>query len=87
MENVAPSTSSIRQVVLAALRALGAGDGDCAEVVLVKDRLFHGRRFCLGGWQAIWIAGEGHFSVFNAAGRLVAKHPLEETTIELRRAA
>lgn len=87
MENVAPSTSSIRQEILAALRALGAGDGDCAEVVLVKDRFVHGRKFCLDGWQAIWIAGEGHFSVFNKAGGLIAKHPLEETTLALRRAA
>ena len=50
----------IRQAVfqLAALQEFGAGNGDCSESILVKDRICIGRRICLGRFEAIWISAQ-----------------------------
>jgi hypothetical protein len=82
-----PPLSAVRQKVLEAFQAMGAGDGECAETILIKDRLFVGRRFCLGGFEAVWLAGEGHISIFNEAGVLIDTQPLTEADLPLKKAA
>ena len=78
METPSPPVSAVRQKVLAAFQQLNAGGGECSEVVLIKDRHFVGRRFRQGGFEAIWMADEGHISIFNEAGELIDTQPLEE---------
>lgn len=87
MEFTTSLTSVVRQKVLAAFQGLGAGDGECSEVVLIKDRHFVGRRFCLGGFEGVWLAGDGHISIFNEAGELIDTQPLEEAVVPLKKAA
>jgi hypothetical protein len=87
MENATPPISVVRQKVLAAFREVGAGDGDCSESILLKGRHFIGRRFCLGGFEAVWMAGEGHISIFDEAGELIDTRPLEEADVPLKKAA
>lgn len=85
MDHQEPPISVVRQKVLAAFQAMGAGDGGCAETILIKDGHFVGRRFCLGGLRAVWMAGENHISIFNEAGEQIETRPLEEE--RLRKAA
>ena len=87
MEHTSPPISVVRQKALTTFQELGAGDGECSEVVLIKDRHFVGRRFCLGGFEAIWMAGESDISIFNEAGELIDKQPLEEAVVPLKKAA
>ncbi|MGH7135421.1 MAG: hypothetical protein ACREHD_06750 [Pirellulales bacterium] len=82
-----PELSVVRQQVLVAFCELGAGDGNCSEVVLIKDRHVTGRRFCLGGIQAVWLAGDDHLSIFSEAGELIASQRLEVSDVPLRKAA
>ena len=87
MEHITPPVSVVRQKVLAVFQELDAGDGDCTESILIKDRHFVGRRFCLGGFEAIWLAGESHVSIFDEAGELIDTQPVEEAEVPLRKAA
>lgn len=87
MERAAAPLSVVRQKALAKLRAIGAGDGDGCETILIKDRLFVGRRFCLGGFEAVWLAGEGDVSIFNEVGELIDTQPLEEDVGPRKKAA
>ena len=87
MEHITPPVSVVRRTVLAAFGELGAGDGDCTESILIKDRHFVGRRFCLGGFEAIWMAGESHISIFNEAGDLIDTRPVEDADMPLKKAA
>lgn len=81
MERTMPPISVIRQKVLAAFHELGAGDGDCSEVVLINDGHFVGRRFCLSGFEGVWLAGESHLSIINEAGELIDTLPLERADV------
>lgn len=87
MEHPEPPISVVRQKVLAAFGELGAGDGDCTESILIKDRHFVGRRFCLGGFEAIWTAGESEISIFNEVGELIDTQPIEEVVVPMKKAA
>ena len=87
MEHITPPVSVVRQKVLAAFQELCAGEGNCCESVLIKDRHFVGHRFCLGGFMAVWMAGERHFSIFNEAGDLIESQSLEEADVPLKKAA
>lgn len=87
MDHTTPPLSLIRQKVLTAFQELGAGDGDCCEIVLIKDGHFVGRRFRLGGFEAIWLADESHVSIFDEAGELIDTQALEEAVMPLKKAA
>jgi len=87
MECTTPPISVVRNKVLAVFQELGAGDGDCCESILITDRHFVGRRFCLGGFEAVWMVDEGHINVFNEAGKLIDTQPLEEIVMPLKKAA
>ncbi|HVX15914.1 MAG TPA: hypothetical protein VHC22_32320 [Pirellulales bacterium] len=66
-----PSLSVVRRKVLEAFEAMGLADGHCSEKTLLDDGYVVGRRFCQGGLQAVWLAGEGHIGIFNEAGELI----------------
>jgi hypothetical protein len=85
IEHQEPPISVVRQKVLAVFREMGVGDGGCTEAVLIKDGLFTGRRFRLGGFVAMWLVGECHISVFNEEGDMIASQPLDDA--ELKKAA
>ena len=87
MEQPATLISVVRQKVRAALHAMGAGDGECAETILIKDGHFVGRRFCLGGFEAVWIVGENQFSIFGERGEVIVTQSLEGDVEHLRKAA
>jgi hypothetical protein len=87
MEQPEPPISVVRQKVLTAFQAMGAGDGGCTETVLIKDGLFAGRRFRQGGFEAVWVAGEPHINVVNEAGELIGSESLEEADVTLKKAA
>ena len=87
MEPTTPPISVVRQKVLAAFQELGAGDGNCSEIVLIKDGHFVGRRFRLGGFQGVWMAGERHFNIFDKAGDLIDTQVLEEAVVPMKKAA
>jgi hypothetical protein len=53
MQHAESPIAVVREKALAALRALGADDGDYMETILIKDRRFAGRRFRLGGFEAV----------------------------------
>lgn len=87
MENSNPPISVVRQKVLAAFRALGAGNGECRETVLVKDRFVVGRRFCRGGFEAVWVVAEREIRILNENGERVELLPLEDSDIVLLKKA
>lgn len=87
MECTTPPISVVRQKVLAAFQELGAGDGECSESILIKDRHFVGRRFCLGGFEGVWLADESHISIFNEASELIDTQTVEEAVWPLKKAA
>ena len=87
MDQPEPPLSVVRQKVSAAFRELAAGDGECAETILIKDRHFVGRRFCLGGFEVVWLAGEVRISIFDEAGQMIDAQSLEEAEMPLRKAA
>jgi hypothetical protein len=87
MEQREPLISVVRQRVLAAFQAMGAGEGCCSESILVKDGLVVGRRFRLGGLNAVWLAEERHISIFNEAGVLIETLPLDNVDVALKTAA
>lgn len=66
---------------------LGAGEGESSEVVLIKDRHLVGRRFCLGGFEGVWLVGDGYISIFGETGELIDTQPLEELVVPVRKAA
>ena len=87
MEQPGLPISVVRQKVLAAFREHGAGDGECSESILISAGHFVGRRFCLGGFEAIWLAAESHISIFNDAGELIDTQPVEEAVVPMKKAA
>lgn len=87
MQHIEPPITVVREKALAALRALGAGDGDCMETILIKDRFFVGRRFRLGGFEAVWLAGEREMQIFSDDGQLIDVQPLDDEAAPLKKAA
>jgi hypothetical protein len=82
-----PPLSVIRQKVLEALQAMGATEGTCSETSLLDNRYVVGRRFCSGGFQAVWLAGEQRIRIFNEAGELIDTPSIDEAAVPARRAA
>jgi hypothetical protein len=87
MKQAEPAIAFVREKALAALRAMGAEDGDCMEAILTRDRHVVGRRFRLGGFAAVWLAGERQISIFGEDGELIEVQPLDETVVPLKKAA
>lgn len=87
MEHVEPSIAVVREKALAALRALGADGLDCMETILIEDRHFVGRRFRLGGFEAVWLAGQRQISIFSDDGELIEVQPLDDAAVPLKKAA
>jgi hypothetical protein len=72
MQQTDPPLSIVRQKVLDALQAMGASESACSETALLDAGYVVGRRFCQGGFQAVWLTGDAHIQVFNEAGQLIA---------------
>ena len=71
-----PPLSVVRQKVAEAFEAMGVGDGQCSEKIILDDGYVVGQRFCQGGFQAVWLAGERCIRIFNEAGELIDTQPL-----------
>jgi hypothetical protein len=87
MDQPDPPLSVVRQKVLEAFEAIGAGDGTCFERTLLDDGYVVGRRFCRGTFQAVWLAGEQRIRIFNEVGELVETKALDEADVPLKKAA
>ena len=87
MQQAEPAIAVVREKALAALRAVGAPGGDCMETILTKDRFFVGRRFRLGGFAAVWLAGEREIKIIGDDGRLIEVQPLDDELVPLKKAA
>lgn len=87
MEHVGPPTAVVREKALTALRALGAIDGDCMETILIKDRHFVGRRFRLGSFEAVWLAGQREIKILGGDGQLIEVQRLDDEAASLKKAA
>ena len=65
---------SIRSEVRQRLAELGAA-GECmAETCLLQDNAYCGRRFSLGGYQAVWFLEENQVKFFGPTGELLASN-------------
>ena len=82
-----PPLSAIRQKVLEALQAMGAGDSTCSETALLDNGYVVGRRFCSGGLQAVWLLGETRIRIFNEVGDLLDTQMLDAAELPVREAA
>jgi hypothetical protein len=87
MQQTDPPLSVVRQKVLGALKAMGASDSTCSEMALLNDGYVAGRRFCSGGLQAVWLAGDGRIRIFDEVGELIDTQSLDEADVPARRAA
>jgi hypothetical protein len=87
MQQPDPPLSVVRQKVVEAFESMGVGDGHCSEKTLLHDGYFVGRRFSQGGLQAVWLAGERHFSIFDEVGELIETTALDEADVPLKKAA
>ena len=82
-----PPLSIVRQKALEALQAMGAGESGCSELALLDHGYVVGRRFCSGGLQAVWLAGDERIRIFNEAGELTETRLLDGSETAARRAA
>jgi hypothetical protein len=87
MQQPGPPLSVVRQKVIGVFQRIGCGNGECAEKILLDSGYVAGRRFCQGSFQAVWLAGEIHISIFNEVGELIETKPLDEAEIPLKKAA
>ncbi|HWB12738.1 MAG TPA: hypothetical protein VG826_26165 [Pirellulales bacterium] len=77
----------IREKVLEALQAMGAGGSRCSEMALLNDGYIVGRKFCSGGLQAVWLLGETRIRIFNEIGDLLDTQSLDAAEALVRKAA
>ena len=71
------SLESIRVEVRSRLLQLGAAQGESlAESCLLQNNAYCGRRFMLGGFQAVWFFEENQVKFFGVEGELLASEQL-----------
>jgi hypothetical protein len=63
---------SIRSEVRQRLTELGAIGESVAETCLLQDSAYCGRRFSLGGFQAVWFLEENQLKYFGPSGELLS---------------
>ncbi|HWB10538.1 MAG TPA: hypothetical protein VG826_15015 [Pirellulales bacterium] len=79
--------SVVREKVLDAFQAMGAGDSTCSEMVMLDDGYVVGRKFCSGRLQAVWLLGETRIRIFNEVGDLLDTQSLDPAEAPVRKAA
>ena len=82
---------SIRNEVRQRLADFGAPVGDSmAESCLLQDNSYCGRRFTLGGFQAVWFLEENEVKFYAPSGELLGSDLIGKAAVRpqvLRRAA
>jgi hypothetical protein len=73
------SLESIRSGIRQRLIDLGAEDlGNPAESCLLQDGAYCGRRFTLGGFQAVWFFEEDQVKFYGARGEMMSSERIEQ---------